>query len=248
MTNSLQGKTVFISGAARGIGSALARAFALHGAALVLHARKPSPAFDELCQQVAESSRQAVRQIFFDLSDAEAMKQEMKNLQKECALDVLVNNAATQHGNFFALTPMKMARQLFEINLFSQMALTQLVLKPMLARKNGVIINMGSISGIDLKAGMSIYGSAKAAFMAWTKALAAETGAFGVRVNAIAPGLTDTDGGSLMEEKAREAMLAACAMHRLGRPEEIASLACFLASDEASFINGSIIRIDGGSC
>ena len=145
------------------------------------------------------------------------------------------------------LTPLKKVRELFEVNLFSQMRLTQLFVKPMLLRQAGAIVNVASISGLDMKPGNSAYGVSKAALIAWTKVLATELGSSGIRVNAVAPGLTDTDGGNLMEAKARAAMLEASALKRMGTVDEIAQVVCFLAADEASFVNGQIIRVDGGT-
>lgn len=241
-----EGKTVFISGARRGIGRAMVTAFAERGADIIAHARRQDNAFEDDMREEADKRRVAIRPIYFDLADADTMKREVKALLKDMTPDVLVNNAAVQHGAYFLMTPIKAARDVFEINLFAQMRLTQLLLKPMLAHKSGAVINMASISGMDMKPGMSAYGASKAAIIAWTRVLAAEAGNLGVRVNAIAPGLSDTEGGALMEAKAKAAMLAASAMHRMGKPEEIARTACFLASDAASFINGAVIRVDGG--
>ncbi|WP_300807490.1 SDR family oxidoreductase [uncultured Desulfovibrio sp.] len=241
------GKTVFITGSRRGIGRALVKAFAEHGADIIAHARCESPEFEQDMADEAARCHVSIRPLYFDLGDTEAMKQSVKGLLKEMTPDVLVNNAATiQDGTFFLMTPIKTVQRMFEINLFAQMRLTQQILKPMLARQTGCIINMGSLAGLDMKPGMSAYGTSKAALIAWTQVLAAEVGTSGIRVNAIAPGLLDTDGGTLMTPKSREVMLAASAMHRLGTPEEIAGIAVFLASDAASFVNGEIIRADGG--
>lgn len=241
------GKTVFITGARRGIGRALVKAFAEHGADIIAHARSESPEFEQDMADEAARCHVSIRPLYFDLGDTEALKQSVKGLLKDVTPDVLINNAATiQDGTFFLMTPIKTVQRMFEINLFAQMLLTQLILKPMLARQTGCIINMGSLAGLDMKPGMSAYGTSKAALVAWTQVLAAEVGTSGIRVNAIAPGLLDTDGGALMKPKSREVMLAASAMHRLGTPEEIAGIAVFLASDAASFVNGEIIRADGG--
>ena len=113
--------------------------------------------------------------------------------------------------------------------------------------RRGSIVNMASISGLDLHAGNAAYGASKAALIAFTKTLSAELAPMGIRVNAIAPGLTDTDMAKLMEPKARAAMIMGSSMDRLGTPEEIAQLALFLCSDRASFITGQVIRCDGGS-
>lgn len=240
------GKWVFVSGSRRGIGRAIVSAFANRGANIVAHARLRDDDFQDDMSREADKNGVEIRPIYFDLADLESMKHEIKALLKEIKPNILVNNAATQHGGYFIMTPLKVVKDVFDVNLFAQMALTQLLLKPMLARKSGSIINIASISGINMKPGMSAYGVSKAALIAWTKTLAAECGISGIRANAIAPGLAETDGGAKMETKARDAMLAASAMHRLALPEEIADVVCFVASSSASFINGDIIRVDGG--
>lgn len=242
-----EGKWIFVSGSRRGIGRAIVSAFARRGANIVAHARVQDDGFER--DMAGEAARNAIsiRPVYFDLADSDAMKREIKALLKAIKPDALINNAASQHGAYFMMTPVRVVKEIFEINLFAQMALAQLLLKPMLARKSGCIVNIASISGIDMKPGMGAYGVSKAALIAWTKVLAAECGSSRVRVNAIAPGLADTDGGAKMEAKARDAMLAASAMHRLALPEEVANAACFLASEEASFINGDVIRVDGGT-
>ena len=127
------------------------------------------------------------------------------------------------------------------------MELTRLVLKIMTRKKSGSIVNISSIAGLDLAAGNSAYGVSKAALAAWTKTLAAEFTGSGIRINAVAPGLTDTRMAVLMEEKAKQEMISASAMNRLAKPEEIAQAVFFLTSDAASFINGQILRVDGGA-
>ena len=127
------------------------------------------------------------------------------------------------------------------------MEITQLVLRIMTRQKAGSIINIGSISGIDLKAGNSAYGVSKAAVMAWTKAIAAEVAMTGVRINAIAPGFTDTDMARSVASRPGISFEKESAMERMAQPKEIAEVALFLASEKASFINGQIIRVDGGA-
>ena len=132
------------------------------------------------------------------------------------------------------------------VNLFSMMELTQLLLRYMMRRRHASIINLGSVLGLDMPVGSCAYGLSKAAVMAFTRTLAAECGHLRIRVNAVAPGLVDTEMADQMESKAEEAMIAQCAMKRRAKPEEIAKMVVFLASEESSFVNGQIIRIDGG--
>ena len=247
MIQNFRGKNVFITGTRRGIGRELVRAFAMRGASIYAHARKASEEFEAHNAELAQNYGVTIRPVYFDMTDENAMKAAVQEIIKEMSPHILINNAGLQHGGFFMLTPLKKVRELFEVNLFSQMRLTQLFVKPMLLRQAGAIVNVASISGLDMKPGNSAYGVSKAALIAWTKVLATELGSSGIRVNAVAPGLTDTDGGNLMEAKARAAMLEASALKRMGTVDEIAQVVCFLAADEASFVNGQIIRVDGGT-
>ena len=243
MIQNFRGKNVFITGIRR----ELVRAFAMRGASIYAHARKASEEFEAHNAELAQNYGVTIRPVYFDMTDENAMKAAVQEIMKEMSPHILINNAGLQHGGFFMLTPLKKVRELFEVNLFSQMRLTQLFVKPMLLRQAGAIVNVASISGLDMKPGNSAYGVSKAALIAWTKVLATELGSSGIRVNAVAPGLTDTDGGNLMEAKARAAMLEASALKRMGTVDEIAQVVCFLAADEASFVNGQIIRVDGGT-
>lgn len=245
---SLNSKTIFITGSRRGLGWAMAQEFAKNGANIIAHARTQSDEFSQRLKDLSEIYGVNVSAVYFDITDTAAMKEVLKDLiiKQKTNIDVLINNAGIAHGGLFQMTPVSKIREVFETNLFAQMEITQIVLKSMMRKKSGVIINMSSVLGLDIKEGSCAYGLSKAAVAAWTKTLACEYAAYGIRVNAIAPGLIDTDMAKLMEEKAEQEMIASSAMNRLGQPDEIAKTALFLASENASFINGQVIRVDGG--
>lgn len=240
--------TAVITGTARGIGRELAHTFASHGYSIWACARTPSAEHERELARLAEENGVWIKPLYFDMTDEAARKAAVKEiLDEKKNIDVLVNCAGMAHGGLFTMTRVEDIRQVFEVNLFSHMSLTQALLRRMVRQGHGCIINFGSIAGLDLHAGNSAYGVSKAAVIAWTKTLAAELAPYHIRVNAVAPGLTDTDMAKKMEAKAGTQMVSESAMKRLARPEEIARTVLFLASDDASFITGQTLRIDGGS-
>ena len=243
----LKGRTAFITGTNRGIGKALVAEFARNGADVIAHARRKTPEFLSMLEEIASKYSVKVSPLFFDMTNSEAMKTAVRGLiSSRIPVDILVNNAGVAHGGLFQMTGMSKVREVFDSNLFSMMELTQLLLRYMMRRRHASIINLGSVLGLDMPVGSCAYGLSKAAVMAFTRTLAAECGHLRIRVNAVAPGLVDTEMADQMESKAEEAMIAQCAMKRRAKPEEIAKMVVFLASEESSFVNGQIIRIDGG--
>lgn len=243
----LKGKNIIITGSNRGIGKALVEEFAKSGANIWACARTPNDEFEKFLNNLSQEFNIWTKPIYFELSDTNSIKNGFKQIyQEKLPIDVLINCAGIAHGGFFQMTPTTKIKEVFNINLFAQMELTQLVLKVMTRQKSGSIINFSSLAAFSLKAGNSAYGVSKAAIAAWTKTLAQETAMYNVRVNAVAPGLINTDMATQMEENAGKEMIEASAMKRLGKPSEIASAVLFLASEESSFINGQILRIDGG--
>ena len=244
----LRGKNIFITGTNRGIGKAMLTQCAKGGANIWAHARSESDEFLELINNLSSAYNVSISPIFFDMTDVKLMKEKIRNmLKKGDRINVLINNAGIVHGGFFQMTPISKIREVFDVNFFAHLELTQLILKFMIKNENGSIINIGSIAGLDLKEGNCAYGISKAAVIAWTKVLSKELARYNIRVNLIAPGLIDTSMAGLMEPKAGRQMIQDSLMKRLGTPEEIANVAVFLASEKSSFVNGQIIRVDGGS-
>jgi len=245
--NSLTGKWVLITGGAGGIGRALAEAFAAVGSNIIFCCRTQTTAVDEFLDAIKSRSGVKTALLCFDITDFSATQRAISSLQSMgIQADVLINNAGAAHGGLTLLTPMSQIKNIFEINFFSQVYISQLVGKLMLRRRSGCIINIASIAGLDQKSGNIAYGASKSALIYATGVLAQELGPHGIRVNAIAPGLTDTAMADKMEEKAKADMVAGSCMKRLATPAEIAGVSVFLASAEACFVNGQTIRVDGG--
>ena len=245
--STLFGRTALVTGCSRGIGRAVVEEFAAQGASLIVHARRESELFKSEMNELADLHKVKIETVFFDLYDLESMKAEVKKfLGSGTQIDILVNNAGVAHGGLFQMTPISKVREIFDVNFFAQLEMMQLHLRHMIRNQSGSIINVASIAGIDLHTGNIAYGVSKAALIAATKTVAAEVGVHGVRVNAVAPGLTRTDMFDEMEIKARTQMVEESSMKRLAELTEIAKTIAFLASDAASFINGHVLNVDGG--
>ena len=244
---TLLGRTAFVTGCSRGIGRAVAEEIAAQGANLIAHARSANELFLIDMTELADLYEVKIDTVFFDLCDTESMKREVKKiLGSGVQVDVLVNNAGMAHGGLFQMTPISKVREVFEVNFFAQVEMMQLLIRHMIRNRSGSIVNVSSIAGIDLHAGNVAYGVSKTALIAATRTIAAEVGVHGVRVNAVAPGMTDTDLASTFGEKAMEQAVNESAAKRMASVAEVAQIVTFLASDRSSFINGEVIRIDGG--
>ena len=236
-----------ITGCNRGIGKEAVRLFAGRGYNLICCIRKESEEFSAFITELKANNKIDADILYFDMSDEDSIKETLKPILKERRqIDVLINNAGIAIGGFLQMTSMKQLKEVFQINYFSHVLITQLITKLMMRQKSGCVINMGSVAGLDNFAGYTAYGASKAAMMSFTRTIARELAPYNIRVNAIAPGLTDTGMAGQMEEKAWKEMVARTDMNRLGKPNEIAQMMLFLASDEASFITGQVYRVDGG--
>lgn len=244
----LCGKTAFITGSNRGIGKAIVEKFAQNGADIIAHARTHTEAFEDFLADLSRQYGVSTRPAYFDMTDYDAMRQAVRALIRDKRpVHVLVNNAGVAHGGFFQMTPVAKIREIFEVNFFAQLELTQMLLRYMGKCGGGSIVNMASTFGMDLLKGNCAYGTSKAALIAFTKTLAAEYPETNVRVNAVAPTVTDTDMIRQLDEKVERSLLQRCAMSRKATTGEVANAVVYLASDKASFVNGQTLRVDGRS-
>ena len=243
-----EGKNVVITGSSRGIGIAILEAFAKGGACIAACSNRKSDAVIENYKNISSQYGVEIYPFFFDMSDEDAIKEGAKVVKEKMPqVDVLVNNAGISHIAPFILTKPEDLHRVFQVNFFSQIVFTNGLLGALKKAKGAAIVNMTSIAGLDGGVGVTAYGSSKAAVALTTKVQAQEFAAFKIRVNAVAPGMVDTDMAVNMGEKAVENTINATALKRIARPEEVAQLVTFIASDEASYITGQIVRVDGGS-
>lgn len=241
---TLQGKIAIVTGAGRGIGKAISEELAAQGA--LVYGVSKSGNVKELSQEREKAG--AIVSVTQDVTDIEAAKKLFMNIQKEKGqIDILVNNAGVMQDALIGMISDDMMRELFEINVFALIQWTQLAARCMKRKKRGSIIQLASIIGLNGNAGQSVYSATKGAVISFTKSAAKELAPDGIRVNAIAPGIIQTDLIKNVPEKMLEQRIAGIRMGRMGTPKEVALAAAFLASDQAEYITGQILGVDGGT-
>lgn len=244
----LKNKTAIITGCNKGIGLATLKIFAQNGANIFACARNYSESFEEECNLLSAQNNVSIMPIYFDLSSSEELKEGVKQIvSKKSPIDILINNAGVIHTALFQMTSMDKFEELMNINFFSHMRLTQYISKIMVKQNSGVIVNVSSSAAIDCNVGRIAYTASKAAVISASKVLAKELGDYNIRVNAIAPGLTQTD---MMENSTPKDILFSTlqqtSLKRVGETNEIANAILFLSSNMSSYLTGQVIRVDGG--
>ena len=243
----LKDKVAVISGANRGIGFSIASTFLQNGAKVIACIKSSESQKEILQGQLNPDGSQNLQLVHLDLNDEQAIKSAVKEIMTtNSKIDILVNNAGIASGGLFQMTTMQELRRLFEVNFFGQILFTQGIAKLMQRHKAGSIINISSTAACIADAGTLGYGSSKAAFARASQSMATELGASGIRVNAIAPGVTRTDMFDQMSPVAREKLINSAALKRAAEPQDIANMALFLGSDLSTFVTGQILKVDGG--
>jgi 3-oxoacyl-[acyl-carrier protein] reductase len=234
---SLDGKTALVTGASRGIGRAIAAELASAGATVVIGYRSGKDEAESLASELGGRAVQA------DVSTSE----DAARLVDEAGdLDILVNNAGLTRDGLLARMLDDDWRTVIETNLSSVFYTCRAVTRPMMKKRAGAIVNISSIVGVHGNWGQTNYAASKAGIIGFTKSLARELGSRGVRANVVAPGYVKTQLTDVLPEEATEAMLQNTPLGRLGEPQDIAGAVRFLCSDEASFITGEVLLVDGG--
>lgn len=241
----LDGKVCLITGTSRGIGAETARRFSEEGAIVYANA-KTNGCIDERSKEWENLYNTKVVPVYFDVTDEKAAKQAIMQIKKEQGkLDVLVNNAGVMRDALIGMVNKDLMEEIFSVNVFAVMNMLQLANKLMSRQKSGSIINLSSIVGVEGNAGQLVYSASKGAVAALTKTAAKELAPNNIRVNAIAPGMIDTDMFRSIGTEKMEQHLEHIKMGRLGTPNDIANAIVFLASDLSTYVTGQILGVDG---
>jgi 3-oxoacyl-[acyl-carrier protein] reductase len=240
----LSGRVAIVTGASRGIGRAIATRLASEGAHVVAAARGSNAA--AVVEAIGVSGGHA-EAVALDVTDAAAPGRVIGSaLERHGRIDILVNNAGIARDQLMLRMKREDWDAVIATNLTSAFAMTQAVLKPMIRQRAGRIVSISSVVGQGGNAGQANYAASKAGLIGFSKAVALEVASRNVTVNVVAPGLVETDMTRAMTEGARDEWMAKIPLRRLGTPEDIAAAVCFLASDEASYITGQVLAVNGG--
>ena len=244
----LKNKTALITGANGGIGLSILKKFSENGADIIACTRSKNEKFEQLILDISKKNKNKITPIYFDLSKENEIGQAIEKISSiSNKIEIVVNNAGINQVSLFQMTSIEKIKEIFDINFFSQLKLTQKLMKIMIKNKKGSIINISSNAAEECDAGRVGYASSKAALIAFTKVLSKELGSFNIRVNAVAPGLTNTNMmGKDVSKKVIEEAIKRVALKRPAEPEEISDVVVFLGSDLSSYISGEVIFVTGG--
>ncbi len=243
---SLEGKVALVTGGARGIGRAIAEQLANLGADIVIADRLLEQA-EVTAQELAKSSGRRTFAVPVDVSSTESAREMVeKAIEHFGKVDILVNNAGVTRDNLIMRMDEADWDAVIDINLKGAWNCSKAVIRPMMKQRYGRIVNISSVSGLAGQAGQTNYSASKAGLIGFTKALAREVASRQITVNAVAPGFVPTALTIDLPEDLKESMLKITPLGRMGKPEEIAYAVAFFASDEAGYITGQVLSVDGG--
>ena len=243
---NLDGKVAVVTGSSRGIGSAIALAMAEAGADVIINYYSGEEEAQKMVEKV-EAKGVKSKAYQADVSNADDVKKFIKAVKKDFGkIDIMVNNAGITRDTLLMRMKEKDWDRVLDVNLKSVFLCTKAVSRIMMKQRSGKIINISSVVGLIGNPGQANYTAAKAGVVGFTKTIARELGSRNVNVNAIAPGFIESDMTESLPEKVKEEMLNSIPLDRFGKPEDVADLALFLASDKSDYITGQVLNVDGG--
>ncbi|MBF8261325.1 MAG: fabG [candidate division NC10 bacterium] len=246
MKIDLSGKVALVTGGARGIGGACSLALARLGATVIINYCRSKDAAERLQEEIAGAGGQA-RTFQADVSKPDEVEAMFAFLRREYArLDILVNNAGIIRDTLLLLMTLDDWQSVQDVNVTGTFLCTRCAVEMMLRQHGGKIITIASASAVSGGRGQTNYAASKGALVSFTRASAVELGRKGIQINAVLPGIIETDMSKAIRERAGEALLERIPVRRFGQPSEVASLVAFLASEESNYIIGQAISIDGG--
>ena len=248
MNLPLQGRVAFVTGSARGIGRAIAMDLAAWGADVAVHGLKSAALAEQVAEDIRGLGRKAIA-VLGDVRDKPAMEACAKRATDELGpVDILVNNAGTRQDGAFILMGDEKWEEVMGVNLKGTVVTTKAFVRGMMAQRWGRIVNIVSPSGVLGVAGQTNYSASKGALIALTRSLAKELAPFGVLVNAVNPGVIETELTADLSEERKKELLSPTALRRVGRPEEVGPVVAFMCSPWCSYMSAQVINVDGGLC
>lgn len=241
----LSGKVALVTGSTRGLGRAMAERLAAEGASVAVTGRDGRRA-QEVAEQLVAQGHQAIG-LALEVSDAASVANALNEIEERLGpVDILVNNAGINRDMLLVRMDEEAWEEVMRVNVTGAYRLAKGVLRGMMKRRWGRIINVSSVVGLIGNPGQTNYGASKAALIGFTKSLAREVASRGITVNAVAPGFIQSDMTDALSAEQKERLAEKIPMGRIGRPEEVASCVAFLASDDAAYITGHTLVVDGG--
>jgi len=242
----LDGRIALVTGGSRGIGAAICDELAAAGAVVAVNYARNADAAAAVCERIAAAGGTA-HAVQGDIGTADGAAALVEHVESDIGpIAALVNNAGITRDDLIMRLSEESWREVIDTNLGGAFFTCRAVARPMMKRRAGAIVNMSSIVGVRGNAGQTNYAASKAGLLGLTKSLAKELGSRGIRVNAIAPGYIATELTDALPEAARDAILGATPLGRLGEPEDVARAVRFLVSDAAAFVTGDVLAVDGG--